>query len=125
MGRRGRPRVTPARPAYPPTTSTRSPSLWVTGSCPVLARRYVSSRRIRTEAQPPQPVKFLGGEVFLTQQRQLDNSSSALILVLIVALFASVVGISFSGVKIYPIFTIGLSTLRKEYSWKSLLWWIG
>jgi hypothetical protein len=58
-------------------------------------------------------VKFLGGEVFLTQQRQLDNSSSALILVLIVALFASVVGISFSGVEIYLIFTIGLLTLWK------------
>ena len=65
------------------------------------------------------PLENLGVDtlvVFVSQKRQLDNSSSALILVLIVALFASVLGISLSGVEIYLIFTIGLSTLWKEYS---------
>ena len=47
-------------------------------------------------------VDIPGGEVLFTLKRQLDNSSSALIVVLI--------------------FTIGLSTLWKEYGWKSLLW---
>jgi hypothetical protein len=67
-------------------------------------------------------VDIPGGEVLFTLKRQLDNSSSALIVVLIVAQFASVLGISFSGVENILIFTIGLSTLWKEYGWNSLLW---